>query len=159
MSRTACVTIICVLAACGSSPSAPEPDATVDAVIVADAGPRPDGQPFEGVACNGDPNGACEAPASVCCLADSGDTCTLPQTLCTGPRMQCDGAEDCNPGEVCCYISGHGALCTEADMCGGGDQLMCHPGGTACANGLHCCPLPGVGARSGYGVCRSIACG
>lgn len=159
MSRAILVAIL--LVACGGNPSAPAPpDAPVDAAgtVRPDGGPTPDAPQFEGVACDV-PANACVAPDGVCCTGAGNDRCLAPQGLCGGERMQCDGPEDCGSGNVCCYIQGHGALCTPAGMCAAGDDVMCHRlGPPSCPGALHCCDLRGGPLGNPYGVCLSGGC-
>ncbi|HTJ47416.1 MAG TPA: hypothetical protein VL463_35195 [Kofleriaceae bacterium] len=154
MSRAFLVTIFAV-AACGGTTSAPGADAgPADARPRADAGPMVDAAPFTGVACDV-PDNACVDPSSVCCTGAGSDRCAAPEALCSGDRMQCDGSEDCKGNEVCCFIKGHGSMCTQPDMCAAGDQIMCHRvGGPPCPNGLQCCDVNG----GPYGVCQSGGC-
>jgi hypothetical protein len=158
MTRALIFTMFAV-AACGGNTSAPAADASVDGAVVFDARMGVDAQSFAGVECGLAPTATCLAPDGVCCVASGGDKCVAPQTLCNGERVQCDGAEDCRSGEVCCWLQGHGSLCTQAGMCGGGDEVMCHPGGPpTCGGSMHCCDLGGGPVTSVYGVCSAGPC-
>jgi len=45
--------------------------------------------------------------AQECCVQGQGRTCVTAGT-CTGVNFDCDGSEDCDLGEVCCYGGGGG---------------------------------------------------
>jgi hypothetical protein len=120
--------------------------------------PGIDARSFAGVACVV-PDGVCLPPDGTCCTGNGGDKCQTAASSCGGERMQCDGAEDCSGGTACCYLAGHGSLCTEASMCAGVDVIMCHPDGPAtCPGATHCCALRGGPTTSPYGVCLSGGC-
>jgi hypothetical protein len=157
---------IALTAACGSrSVEGPVIDAAGDgdgpagdAIFDArsDAVPGADARTFAGVACGIAPTLTCTPPTSECCVAGN-DTCIMPEAACTGERMQCDGTEDCNGGDVCCFRPGDGARCAAAAMCNGTDVVMCHPDGPkTCVGALKCCQLGPGPTTSPYGVCRAF---
>lgn len=88
---------------------------------------------------------SCSAPATYCCAGMITDDECMPQNAdpdgdCAftnfrnARAMRCDGPEDCNAGETCCFVDDPklGAFCT-AQACGG--RVLCHPGGVACPVG------------------------
>ena len=146
-----------VIVACGGGATkGGGPDAAVDAhaIVIVDGGPD-----YAGVACGLTPTTTCRGGDPDCCASNASDTCVASTAVCNGERMQCDGPEDCAANEDCCFISTHGAACTERGMCGNGDLVMCHPGESTCGAGLMCCDIGPGPTTSPYGVCRAICPG
>jgi hypothetical protein len=56
--------------------------------------------------------------AQECCVQGQGRTCVAAGS-CQGVNFDCDGPEDCDSGEVCCYGGGGngGTSCTTAASC------------------------------------------
>lgn len=124
-------------------------DASVDSGV--DAGPALP----KAVVCE---DRSCTAPSSFCCAGMITDDECMPQNrdpeadcaflnFGNARAMRCDGPEDCNAGEQCCFVndSDRGAFCT-AQACGG--AVLCHPGGVACP----------VGSCSGTTLSRYAFC-
>ena len=134
------IVIVIVIAACGRVGFEPiasrgeDAGSPADGAVLDDGAPLPDGF-------TGGPGVRCGAidclPPDRCCQVLA-QACQIPGTLCEGFYYNCDGPEDCAPGEVCCRAgTGSGTSCTTA--CSPSSFVVCHGDGD-CPGGETCCP-------------------
>ena len=161
--------IVLMTAACGSKATTGSVDARFDAsAVVIDTRPG-DGGPGAGEVACGTPQAptTCPLPGNACCDFTPGagtDYCfSVTGGICEGGQpIHCDGPEDCQNGEGCCYNASSGSSCTETPTCKpSGGVIMCHVGdNTPCAANETCCELHATGASSGgpFGTCHPGSC-
>lgn len=99
--------------------AAPPPPPPIDAEPPADA-PGPD---WTGVDCG---PFTCEGFTPECCVYAFMTFACLPAGTCTEIELDCDGPEDCDVGDQCCF-DGQDAACSNG--CGGGEDTLCHTDG------------------------------
>lgn len=126
-----------------------------DSETVADTS-APDQAVPTGIRC-GDVAALSCAKKTVCCLSE-GDggasyACTASVDACApGYAIECAGAKDCLPGDVCCHF--HSATkCLHAGSCSG--ELVCDPSGDDCPVGKACdVPVIDLQETTPYLSCR-----
>ena len=79
---------------------------------------------------------------TICCSPTGGEyTCQPRSNPSCGANdiAECDGANDCAPGQVCCQAgpSGGGSAC-RTGSCGGSSDTYCQPDDSACPAGETC---------------------
>ncbi|MBX3225915.1 MAG: hypothetical protein KIT84_29940 [Labilithrix sp.] len=85
-----------------------------------------------------DCNDVCPIADALCCTTVGGASCQPleAETFCPvqgGEVFKCDGDEDCDPGQVCCYAEKRG---TCSATCAG--QQLCHGSPGSCPPGKTC---------------------
>ncbi len=84
----------------------------------------------------------CPVPAEFCCTTIGGPDCQAgTEGFCTtvegGEILKCDGTEDCDPGQTCCYVaSAKGSACSIG--CPAPGQELCNGPAHSCQNGKAC---------------------
>jgi hypothetical protein len=119
--------------------------------------------PAPGVVCGTGP--VCDADAgSLCCISLLSGTPACGTTCALGLGLFCDGQEDCNTGNVCCFTGLQtGATCVSPSECvtpdGGGGLIpklqLCNVS-SECPAGAGCCEsatLKGYAPTVSQGVC------
>src|ERR1044071_1637856 len=142
MTRFLLASCIAALVACGGKGSSTQDDAPPAG---SDATPG-DGVPGSDTPPPGDGGGGGDANVGVtcgavtcavgqeCCVGGNGGSACVDQGTCQTVTFACDGPEDCEQNQVCCFAAGGGgpgtagAECKAAQAC---QTNACHTDGTA----------------------------
>jgi hypothetical protein len=153
------------LVACGGSGSNKQSDAPAGS----DGAPG-DGVPGDGVPGDGVPGDGAGGDAAVgvvcgavtcavgqeCCVGGNGGSTCVDQGTCQTVTFACDGPEDCEQNQVCCFAAGGGgpgtagAECKSAQAC---QTSACHTDGDCADPTPKCCAI----AQTQFSICR-VAC-
>jgi hypothetical protein len=93
------------------------------------------------------------APTQECCVGANGGTC-VDMGTCQTVTFACDGPEDCEANQVCCFAAGGGgpgtagAECKSAQAC---QTSACHTDGDCADPTPKCCPI----AQTQFSICRA----
>ena len=159
MTRLLLASWIAALVACGGNgskqsdaPPAGSDAAPGDGVPGGDTPPPGDmgggGDAAVGVTCGAT---TC-AVGQECCIGANGGTCE-DQGNCQTVAFACDGPEDCEQNQVCCFAAGGGGPGTAGAECKPAAQCQtnaCHTDGDCGGNTPKCCPI----AATQYSLCR-----
>jgi hypothetical protein len=94
---------------------------------------------------------------TICCSPTGGDYTCQPRTnpSCGDNDIaECDGANDCAPGQVCCQAGpGGGGSACRTGPCPGGSDTYCQPDDSACPAGESCTGSSIIGP-DGFKFCQ-----
>jgi hypothetical protein len=94
---------------------------------------------------------------TICCAPTAGEyTCQPRSSPSCGDNdiVECDGAKDCAPGQVCCQAGpGGGAAACRTGSCPAGADTYCQPDDSACPAGKSCSGFSIIGP-DGFKFCQ-----
>jgi hypothetical protein len=113
-------------------------------------------------------NAGCPTPSNFCCNTVGGLSCQSRQGFSDpgwcelqgagipgkGKAFLCDGAEDCEPGEQCCFsdvAEGDGVNARCKSQCSAAEKVVCNATTQQCPNGTSC---NGTVAAGDFRICQ-----